>query len=87
MQLQNEIYILKKQLINEKNLHALTNSDDIHLRKHIKFSFNHSSESTLIFNNINNIINSKRFVKHIDLKIFIDDSEKKIDRLNSKFYK
>ena len=78
MQLQNEVYILKKQLINEKNLNVLINF----LKNFIEFS---SSETTFAFNDINIIIKLKRFVKHVDFKVFIDDFKKKTNRLNSKF--
>ena len=44
------------------------------LKNFIKFF---SSETTLIFNNINIVIKSKRFVKYVDFKIFIDDFKRK----------
>ena len=78
MQLQNEVYVFKKQFINKKNLNVLINSSK-------DFTKSSSSKTTLAFNNINIIIKSKRFVKHVDFKIFIDNSEKKTNRLNSKF--
>ena len=78
MQLQNEVYVLKKQFVNERNFNALINF----LKNFIKFF---SSETTPAFNNINIIIKSKRFAKHADFKIFIDDFEKKMNRLNLKF--
>ena len=76
--MQNEVYILKKQLANERNFNALFNS----FKNFIESSF---LKTTPAFNDINIIIKSKRFVKHVDFKIFIDDSEKKTNRLNSKF--
>ena len=80
MQLQNEIFILKKQFVNERNFNALIN-----LFKNFIKSF--SSEKTLVFNNINIIIKSKRFAKYVDFKIFIDNFKKKTNRLNLKFDK
>ena len=70
IQLQNEIYILKKQLVNKKDFNVLIN---------LFKNFTESSflKTTLVFNNINIIIKSKRFVKHVDFKVFIDDFEKK----------
>ena len=70
MQLQNEIYVLKKQLINERNFNFL-----IIFFKNFIESF--SSETTFIFNNMNIIIKLKRFVKHVDFKVLINDFEKK----------
>ena len=78
MQLQNEVYILKKQFINERNFNALINfSKD--------FTESFFSEMTLASNDINIIIKLKRFVKHINFKIFTNDFEKKTNQLNSKF--
>ena len=76
--MQNEVYILKKQLINEKNFNVLIN-----LSKDFTEFF--SSKTTLIFNNINIIIKLKRFAKYVDSKVFIDDFEKKTNQLNLKF--
>ena len=78
MQLQNKVYVLKKQIVNEKNFNVLINL----LKNFIKFF---SSETTLALNDINIIIKSKRFVKHVDLKTFIDNLKKKMSRLNLKF--
>ena len=80
MQLQNQVYILKKQFVNEKNLNILIN-----FSKYFTKSF--SSKTTSAFNDINIIIKSKRFIKHVDFKIFTDNFEKKTNRLNSKFDK
>ena len=71
IQLQNEIYVLKKQPINERNFNALIN-----LFKNFSEFFS-SSKTTLVFNDISIIIQSKRFVKHVDFKIFIDNLKKK----------
>ena len=76
--MQNKVYVLKKQLVNEKDFNVLINF----FKDFTELSF---SETTPVFNNINIIIQSKRFVKHADFKIFIDDFEKKTSRLNSKF--
>ena len=70
MQLQNEVYVLKKQLINERNFNLLINF----FKNLIEFFF---SETTLTFNDINIIIKLKHFVKHVDFKVFIDDFKKK----------
>ena len=78
MQLQNEIYVLKKQFVNERNFNILINF----CKNSIESS---SSKTTFAFNNINIIIKSKYFVEHVDFKIFINDFEKKMNRLNSKF--
>ena len=78
MQLQNEIYVLKKQFVNEKNFITLINL----LKNFIKLFF---SKTTLAFNNINIIIKLKRFVKHVDFKVFLNDFKKKTNWLNSKF--
>ena len=78
MQLQNKGYVLKKQFINEKNFNALINF----FKNFIESFF---SKTTPAFNDISIIIKSKRFVKHADFKVFIDDFEKKTNRLNSKF--
>ena len=78
MQLQNEVYVLKKQFVNKKDFNILINF----LKDSTESFF---LKTTLAFNNINIIIKSKRFVKHIDFKVFIDDFEKKTSRLNSKF--
>ena len=78
--MQNKVYALKKQLVNERNFNVLINF----LKNFIEFFF---SETTSALNNINIIIKSKRFVKHVDFKVFIDDFEKKTNRLNSKFNK
>ena len=80
MQLQNEVYTLKKQFVNEKNFNVLINFS----KNFIEFS---SSETTLAFNDINIIIKLKRFVKHADFKVFINDFEKTTNRLNLKFDK
>ena len=79
MQLQNEIYVLKKQFINERNFNALINFSKDFIEF---FSF---LETTFAFNNISIIIKSKRFVKYVDFKIFINDFKKKTNQLNSKF--
>ena len=79
MQLQNEVYVLKKQFINEKNFNIL-----IDFFKNFIESF-FLSKTTFVFNDINIIIKSKRFAKHVDFKIFINDFKKKISWLNSKF--
>ena len=78
MQLQNEVYALKKQFVNEKNFNVLINFS----KNFTKSSF---SETTFAFNNINIIIKLKRFVEHADFKIFTNDFEKKTNRLNLKF--
>ena len=78
MQLQNEVYVLKKQFVNERNFNVLINF----LKDFIEFSF---SETTSVFNDINIIIKLKCFIKYVDFKIFTDDLEKKTNRLNSKF--
>ena len=78
MQLQNKVYALKKQFVNEKNFNVLINF----LKN---FTESSSSETTPAFNNINIIIKSKRFVKHADFKVFTNDFKKKINRLNLKF--
>ena len=78
MQLQNEIYVLKKQFVNEKDFNALINFS----KNFNELSF---SETTPAFNDINIIIKSKHFVKDADSKVFIDDFEKKMNRLNLKF--
>ena len=70
MQLQNKIYILKKQFVNEKNFNALINF----LKNFIEFF---SSETTFASNDINIIIKLKRFIKHVDFKVFTNDFEKK----------
>ena len=78
MQLQNEVYVLKKQFVNEKNFNVLINFS----KDFTEFFF---SETTLVFNNINIIIKSKRFIKHADFKVFTNDFEKKMNWLNLKF--
>ena len=78
MQLQNKVYVLKKQIVNKRNLNALINFFK-------NFTEFFSSETTPVFNNINVIIKSKHFVKYVDFKVFINDSDKKTNRLNSKF--
>ena len=76
--MQNEVYVLKKQFVNEKNLNILINLS----KNFIEFF---SSETTSAFNNINIIIKSKRFVKYIDFKVFINDFKKKTNWLILKF--
>ena len=80
MQLQNEVYVLKKHFVNKRNFNVLINF----LKNFIKFSF---SETTLAFNDVSIIIKSKRFVKSVDFKVFINNFKKKTSRLNSKFDK
>ena len=70
MQLQNKVFVFKKQFVNEKNLNALINFS----KDFIEFF---SLETTLVSNNINIIIKLKYFVKHVDFKVFTDNFEKK----------
>ena len=72
MQLQNEVYNLKKHFVNERNFNALIN-----FFKNFTEFLSSSSKTTPALNNINIIIKSKRFVKHVDFKTFINGSEKK----------
>ena len=78
MQLQNEVYVLKKEFVNKKNLNVLINLS----KNFIEFSL---AETTSVFNDINIIIKSKRFVKHVDFKVFTNNFEKKTSQLNLKF--
>ena len=78
-----------KQIINEKDVNILTNNNGARHREFINifFNFQLKSSSTFSDTNINIIIKFKCFVKYFDFKIFIDDSKKEIERLNSKFDK